>query len=281
MRVARPAGLEPAISWFVASGKEAIGGSGKPLPLVSLGHLTTRGNPRKLRAATACKSFVSRPASGPGAEGRRPRLTSSPERLADGRAHARRARADALREVRLGFDSNPASANRINLSGCSRLATEMSSSIAFQWMPIPPPIGSHCFRCFGVAASRWGNHTSGTETIRRSFNATTSEWSVVRTPLLKRWAHAHAISISPSPRSSAATIAPKSVSMRRNKSALRVFPSRTHTTCGPPRRTLKTAKSSSLETIAAPVESACLRTSWSFARARPTSNTCSAMWPNA
>ncbi len=58
--MARPAGLEPATSWFVASGKEAIGGSGTPLPLVSFGNLTTRGNPRKPQAATECQSFVSR-----------------------------------------------------------------------------------------------------------------------------------------------------------------------------------------------------------------------------
>lgn len=65
--------------------------------------------------------------------------------------------------------------NPMNLSGCRRLATEMSSSIAFQWMPTPPPNGSHWLRCRGVAACRRGNHASGTETVRPSSSATVNE----------------------------------------------------------------------------------------------------------
>src|SRR5262249_46960528 len=70
-----------------------------------------------------------------------------------------------------------ASAKRMNRSGCRRLATEMSSSIASQWSPTPPPIASHCLRCAGVASSRRGNHTKGTDTVRPSSNTTVSESS--------------------------------------------------------------------------------------------------------
>jgi hypothetical protein len=65
--------------------------------------------------------------------------------------------------------------------------------------------------------------------------------SVIRT-------RGHAISTSISPCSSAVTIALNSASMRRSNSARRVFPIRTHTTAGPSRRTLRTAKSSSFVT---------------------------------
>jgi hypothetical protein len=70
-----------------------------------------------------------------------------------------------------------ASAKRMNRSGCNRLATEISSSIASQWSPTPPPIASHRLRCAGVASSRRGNHTKGTDTIRPSSKTTVSESS--------------------------------------------------------------------------------------------------------
>jgi hypothetical protein len=54
---------------------------------------------------------------------------------------------------------------------------EISSSIASQWIPIPPPIGSQPSRCRGVAASRRGNHANGAETVRPSSNTTISESS--------------------------------------------------------------------------------------------------------
>jgi hypothetical protein len=53
----------------------------------------------------------------------------------------------------------------------------MASSIASQWMPIPPPIGSQSFRCRAVAASSRGNHANGTETVRPSSSTTVSESS--------------------------------------------------------------------------------------------------------
>jgi hypothetical protein len=59
-KVARPAGLEPATSWFVARRREATGGSERPLPPCLRASLHTRGNPSMPRAATDCQSFVSR-----------------------------------------------------------------------------------------------------------------------------------------------------------------------------------------------------------------------------
>jgi hypothetical protein len=53
----------------------------------------------------------------------------------------------------------------------------MSSSMASQWMPMPPPIGSQSRRCCGVAARRRGNHTNGTDTVRPSSRTTVSESS--------------------------------------------------------------------------------------------------------
>src|SRR5437867_13188615 len=61
---------------------------------------------------------------------------------------------------------------RMNFSGLSRLATEISSSISSQWMPIPPPINSHSFLCFSVAFKSRGNHTNGTDTVRPSSSTT-------------------------------------------------------------------------------------------------------------
>jgi hypothetical protein len=60
----------------------------------------------------------------------------------------------------------------MNFSGCRRLATEISSSIASQCIPMPPPMISQCCRCCGVAARSRGNHTKGTETVRPSSNTT-------------------------------------------------------------------------------------------------------------
>src|SRR5688572_24299321 len=41
-------------------------------------------------------------------------------------------------------------------------------------MPIPPPINSHCFLCFGVAFRSLGNHARGTDTMRPSSSTTLS-----------------------------------------------------------------------------------------------------------
>ena len=54
----------------------------------------------------------------------------------------------------------------------SKLSTEMSSSTASQWMPIPPPINRHSFLCSGVAFCNRGDQTSGTEISRPSANTT-------------------------------------------------------------------------------------------------------------
>lgn len=56
----------------------------------------------------------------------------------------------------------------MNRSGCKRLATEMSSSIASQCTPFPPPINSQAARCLGVASKSRGNQTNGAETVRPS-----------------------------------------------------------------------------------------------------------------
>ncbi len=63
----------------------------------------------------------------------------------------------------------------------SRLRTEMSSSTSSQWMPTPPPIRRQFRSCFGDARSRRGNHSSGADTVRPSFSATTSESAVKET----------------------------------------------------------------------------------------------------
>lgn len=68
----------------------------------------------------------------------------------------------------------PTFANLMNFSGCNKLATEMSSSIASQWIPIPPPMNSQSFFCFSVALRSRGNHTKGTDTDRPSSNMTVS-----------------------------------------------------------------------------------------------------------
>src|SRR5439155_5453189 len=60
----------------------------------------------------------------------------------------------------------------MNFSGFNRLATEISSSISSQWIPISPPINSHSLLCFSVALKSRGNHTSGTDTVRPSSSTT-------------------------------------------------------------------------------------------------------------
>jgi hypothetical protein len=161
-RLARPAGLEPATSWFVACGKETTGGGGKPLPLILLAFCQTPNHLRPPRAATDCQSFVSQLAA---------------QRAGAQARAAREGRRDLAFGRPRGGNCGAGPANRMNLSGCRRLATEMSSSMASQCIPMPPPIGSQSFRCFGVAARSRGNHTNGTETVRPSSRTTISESS--------------------------------------------------------------------------------------------------------
>src|SRR5438094_987725 len=59
----------------------------------------------------------------------------------------------------------------MNFSGFNRLATEISSSISSQWIPIPP-INYHSLLCFSVVLKSRGNHTSGTDTVRPSSSTT-------------------------------------------------------------------------------------------------------------
>src|SRR5438477_11488190 len=61
----------------------------------------------------------------------------------------------------------------------SKLSTEISSSTASQWMPIPPPIKRHSFLCSAVAWSKRGNQTSGAE-ISRPSASTTRRLSLVQ-----------------------------------------------------------------------------------------------------
>ena len=60
----------------------------------------------------------------------------------------------------------------MKFSGRRRLSTEISSSIASQWMPMPPPTSSQSDRSRGVASASRGNHARGTETPRPSDNVT-------------------------------------------------------------------------------------------------------------
>jgi hypothetical protein len=83
----------------------------------------TPGNLNLPRAAIGCQSIVSRLAA------RAPRVDL---------------RLVGRREVRARVDGNVPSAIRMKRSGCNRLATEMPSSMASQWMLMPPPMGSHC-----------------------------------------------------------------------------------------------------------------------------------------
>ena len=62
----------------------------------------------------------------------------------------------------------------MKFSGRRRLSTEISSSIASQWMPTPPPISSQSDRSLGVASASRGNHARGTDTTRPSDNVTDS-----------------------------------------------------------------------------------------------------------
>jgi FixJ family two-component response regulator len=56
----------------------------------------------------------------------------------------------------------------------SRPATEMSSSMSGQWIPVPDPISRQLFRCSGVASRSRGNHSIGTLSERPSAKCTTS-----------------------------------------------------------------------------------------------------------
>jgi hypothetical protein len=79
--------------------------------------------------------------------------------------------------------------SRTKFSGWSRLATEISSSTASQWSPMPPPISSQSARCAGVASRSRGNHARGADTARPSDRVTVSvsplqEASTARTSML-------------------------------------------------------------------------------------------------
>src|SRR6266852_8525092 len=107
--LARPAGLEPATPGLEGRGYEAAGGSVEPLPPFLLAFCQPPNHLRPPRAATDCQSFVSR--------------------LAAQRAGAQaRATREGLRDLALGRPRacGAGPANRMNLSGCRRLATEMS-----------------------------------------------------------------------------------------------------------------------------------------------------------
>src|SRR5206468_8705401 len=56
----------------------------------------------------------------------------------------------------------------------SNAATDTSSSIAGQWMPMPGPTSSHRRRSAAVAAAKRGYQASGTDTTRPSRSSTTS-----------------------------------------------------------------------------------------------------------
>ncbi len=71
-----------------------------------------------------------------------------------------------------GGGSETSSVISMNRSGVKRLATEISSSISSQWIPIPPPMNSHRFFCLSVAPRRRGNHCKGTVIVRPSSSST-------------------------------------------------------------------------------------------------------------
>src|SRR5207249_705511 len=71
----------------------------------------------------------------------------------------------------------------MNFSGLNRLAIEISSSISSQWIPIPPPMNSHSFRCFSVAFKSRGNHTNGTDIVRPSSRTTVNASSEQETSI--------------------------------------------------------------------------------------------------
>jgi hypothetical protein len=60
-------------------------------------------------------------------------------------------------------------------------ATETSSSINGQWMPIPLPINLQLPRCSGVARKSLGNHANGTLTCRPSASLATRSSAVKQT----------------------------------------------------------------------------------------------------
>src|SRR5579863_4246408 len=75
------------------------------------------------------------------------------------------------------------SGSLIKFSGCSKLATEMSSSTASQWIPTPPPISSQPALCFAYAPASRGNQAKGTATVRPSERTTRSSSSVHATSM--------------------------------------------------------------------------------------------------
>ncbi len=89
-----------------------------------------------------------------------------------------------------------------------------------------------------------------------------------------------ATSIRVSPCLSAVSIFGKSGPNQRSNAPLRVFPRRNHTTAGPVSSSVRrSAKSSSLVTMTAPVSVARSQMRWSSAPARPRSNTWTASCP--
>lgn len=73
----------------------------------------------------------------------------------------------------------------MKFSGCKRLATEISSSMVSQWIPIPPPISSQPARCFCVASSKRGNQAIGAATVRPSVRTTVNVSSEQRTSIAR------------------------------------------------------------------------------------------------
>lgn len=59
-----------------------------------------------------------------------------------------------------------------NYFSLSKLSTDISSSTASQWIPIPPPMKRHSFLCSGVAFCNRGNQTNGTDISRPSASTT-------------------------------------------------------------------------------------------------------------
>src|SRR5437870_2382614 len=75
-------------------------------------------------------------------------------------------------------DHRALSGSLMKFSGCSKLATEMSSSTACQWMPTPPPRSSQSALCFADAPTKLGNQARGTTTVRPSERTTRRSFAV-------------------------------------------------------------------------------------------------------
>ena len=101
------------------------------------------------------------------------RALSRPERVGSIRLLAGRRRAARHRcsEAALSFEASPR----------SKASTEMSSSSAGQWMPMPGPINFQRRRSLGVPAARRGYHLMGTDTVRPSRNSTVKTSAVTLT----------------------------------------------------------------------------------------------------